>query len=95
VGRTGLSFISPTNRNHLSKLRIQSNGPAKYNFAVHPSDNSPLRKGRYAGKGGKTVGGKVKKVLRKDEPNRTFKYSVSVWEGGRIWTDDPTFIIEA
>ena len=70
----------------------------RHHFAIHLGNDgktSPLPKGRYPGGKGAKVGDKVKKVLRKDEPRRTIKYYISVWDGTRIWTDDPTFIIEA
>ena len=58
-------------------------------FAVHIGYNSPLPKGRYRAKKGEETGDKI----LGDATPGDYKYSVSVYDGEYLWTDDPKFII--
>lgn len=60
-----------------------------YPFAVHVGWNSPLDKGRYqAPKGRKITANVPENALPGHYP-----YTVAVYEGERIWTDDPELIV--
>jgi len=58
-----------------------------YDFAVHLSRYSPLNKGRFRGK--KSFSADVKN----DAERGIYKYFVAVYDGEKIWTDDPVLII--
>lgn len=58
-------------------------------FAVHIGYNSPLPKGRYRAKSGDETGDNVGSNA---QPGH-YKYSVAVYDGEYLWTDDPIFII--
>jgi len=60
-----------------------------YHFAVHIGWRSPMPKGRYRAKPGKTIKDKIKADAIPDD----YKYYVSVFDGNDIWTDDPKFIV--
>lgn len=69
-----------------------------HRFSIHISDPSPLEKNRYSGKGSITAKLKPKNKFEfhPGEHSRVVKYSVSVYDPktDRIWTDDPSMIIE-
>lgn len=58
-------------------------------FAVHIGWDSPLRKGRYQSVDGNPIADTVPDGAL---PGR-FKYFVAVFEDGKIWTDDPEFVV--
>ena len=58
-------------------------------FAVHIGWNTPLDEGRYR----KPCGAKIVAQVDDDAQYGEYKYSVSVFDGSDIWTDDPIFIV--
>lgn len=62
---------------------------SSYPFAIDLGWESPLLKERYQVNAKKLVGTKV----RRDAPYGRYKYFVAVWNGKKILTDDPEFIV--
>ncbi len=60
----------------------------KYPFAVHIGWDSPLEYGRY-----RSSGDPIKANVMKDARPGYFRYSVAVFDGKNIWTDDPEIIV--
>jgi plastocyanin len=77
-------------------LRVQHGDTIKWickdlssSFAIHIGWGSPLAKGRYrAG-----PGGSVEVTIPPNSPPGCYKYTVALYDGKDIWTDDPDFII--
>ena len=69
----------------------------EYAFAVHPGwnspqdvkKNSPFKKGRYRVE----KEGIIKAKVEHDAPHGRYEYFVAVFDGEKIWTDDPFFIL--
>ena len=60
-----------------------------FHFAIHIGWDSPFTKGRYR----TGPSGSITVDVPPNAPSNCYKYTVAVFDGKEIWTDDPDFII--
>lgn len=61
-------------------------------FAVHIGRQSPLSKGRFRARAGRSVSTVVPKTPRQNYV-KIVKYTIAVYDGENVWSDDPLIII--
>ena len=61
-------------------------------FAVHIGRESPLAKGRFRAKAGRSVSTVIPKSSRQNYV-KIVKYTLAVFDGDNVWSDDPLIII--
>jgi hypothetical protein len=63
-----------------------------YAFAVHIGRGSPLAKGRFRARAGGLISTVIPKNPR-DKYMKIVKYTIAVFDGENVWSDDPLIII--